>query len=175
MTFDELYNNLAGEGEISPDVRDELAKIKKNVPGATDLTRRVAEVLFLIREINFIPRTKDNIARLLVESVDEDLPAVLARIEPELQLLKEKNLVARTGDEWEFLTGERRTFEEEVTAIEFGLKQQDLERGLRDNFVADKGKNYWRTWLDSNVVSFHDVEFTVRVDIDDTRTRPTAT
>jgi hypothetical protein len=174
VTFDELYNNLAGEGEVSPDVRDELRKIGKNVPGrielvpgATELTRRVAEVLFLIRELNFIPRTKDNIARLLIESVDDDLTVVLSKIEPELDRLKKSNLVARTGDEWEFLTGERRTFEEEVNSIEFDLKQQDLERGLRENFVADKGKNHWRNWLDSNVVAFHDVEFSVRIDIDD--------
>jgi hypothetical protein len=78
VSFDELYNNLAGEGEISPDVRTELARIKEIVPGATPLTPRVAEVLYLIRELPFIPRTKDNIARLMVESVDDDLTIVLA-------------------------------------------------------------------------------------------------
>ena len=168
VTYDELYHNLAGEGEISPDVRDELAKITKNVPGATELTRRVAEVLFLIREIPFIPRSKDNIARLLIEHIDEDLPVVLARVEPELERLREANLVARTGEEWEFLTGERRTFEEEVTSIEFDLKQQDLERGLRDQFVCEPGKNHWRRWLDSDVVSYRDVEFRFRIEVDDT-------
>jgi hypothetical protein len=58
----------------SPDVRTELSRLKETVPGATPLTPRVAEVLYLIRELPFIPRTRDNIARLMVENADEDLP-----------------------------------------------------------------------------------------------------
>ena len=167
VSFDELYNNLAGEGEISPDVRTELSRIKDTVPGATALTSRVAEVLFLIREIPFIPRSKDNIARLLVETVDDDLPAILGRIEPELERLKAAGLVARIGEEFEFLTGERRTFEEEVTTIEHQYMLQDRERGLKENFVQEPGKNHWKRWLDSDVVSYRDQEFFFKLTIDE--------
>ena len=132
VSFDEVYANLAGEGEISPDVRTELSRIKDMVPGATSLTPRVAEVLFLIREVPFIPRTRDNIARLLVESVDDDLPTVLARIQPELDRLIAAGLVARIGEEYEFLTGERRTFEEEVTTVEQQHKQRTGNAGLAE-------------------------------------------
>ena len=167
VSFDELYNNLAGEGEISPDVRTELSRIKEIVPGATPLTPRVAEVLYLIRELPFIPRTKDNIARLMVETVDDDLTTVLARIEPELDRLKTSGLVARIGEEYEFLTGERRTFEEEVTTIEQQYMQQDRERGLKENFVQEPGKNHWRRWLDSDVVTYRDQEFFFKLAVDD--------
>ena len=166
VSFDELYNNLSGEGEISPDVRTELSRIKDTVPGATALTPRVAEVLFLIREVPFIPRTKDNIARLLVETVDDDLTTVLARVEPELTRLMSSGLVARIGEEYEFLTGERRTFEEEVTTIEQQYMQQDRERGLKDNFVQEPGKNHWRRWLDSDVVTYREQEFYFKPVID---------
>ena len=166
VSFDEVYNNLAGEGEISPDVRTELSRIKETVPGATALTPRVAEVLFLIREIPFIPRSKDNIARLLVETVDDDLPTVLARIEPELERLKSAGLVARIGEEYEFLTGERRTFEEEVTTIELQYMQQDRERGLKEQFVQEPGKNHWKRWLDSDVVTYREHEFYFKPVID---------
>lgn len=167
VSFDELYNNLAGEGEISPDVRTELSRIKDIVKGATPLTPRVAEVLFLIRELPFIPRTKDNIARLLVETVDDDLTTVLNRIEPELERLRTSGLVAKIGEEYEFLTGERRTFEEEVTTIEQQYKQQDRERGLKENFVQEAGKNPWRLWLGSDVVSYRSQEFHFKLVIDD--------
>ena len=168
VSYDELYNNLSGEGEISPDVRTELSRIKEIVPGATALTPRVAEVLFLIREVPFIPRSKDNIARLLVETVDDDLPTILARIEPELARLMSAGLVARIGEEYEFLTGERRTFEEEVTTIEQQYMQQDRERGLKDNFVQEPGKNHWRRWLDSDVVTYREQEFYFKPVIDET-------
>ena len=167
VSFDELYHNLAGEGEISPDIRTELSRLKDIVPGATALTPRVAEVLFLIRELPFIPRTKDNIARLLVESVDDDIPIVLARIEPELARLMSAGLVAKIGEEYEFLTGERRTFEEEVTTVEQQYLQQDRERGFKDNFVQLPGKNHWRLWLDSDVVTYRDQEFFFKQVIDD--------
>jgi len=166
VTFDELYNNLSGEGEISPDVRTELSRIKDIVPGATALTPRVAEVLYLVREAPFIPRTKDNIARLLVETVDDDLTVVLARVEPELTRLMSAGLVARIGEEYEFLTGERRTFEEEVTRNEQQYMQQDRERGLKDNFIQEPGKHHWRRWLDSDVVSYRDQEFYFKPVID---------
>ncbi len=168
VSFDELYHNLAGEGEISPDVRTELSRVKETVPDATALAPRVAEVLFLIREVPFIPRSKDNIARLLVESVDDDIPIVLARIEPELTRLISAGLVAKIGEEFEFLTGERRTFEEEVTTIEQQYMQQDRERGFEANFIQEPGKNHWRRWLDSDIVTYRDQEFVFNPVIDDT-------
>ncbi|HET6883744.1 MAG TPA: BREX system P-loop protein BrxC [Pirellulales bacterium] len=166
VSFDELYHNLSGEGEISPDVRTELSRIRDTVPDATPLTPRVAEVLYLVREVPFIPRTKDNVARLLVETVDDDLTTVLARVEPELARLMSAGLVAKIGEEYEFLTGERRTFEEEVTTIEQQYMQQDRERGLRDNFVQEPGKNPWRKWLDSDVVTYREHEFFFKPVID---------
>ncbi len=51
VSFDEVYYNLSGEGEISPDIRRELSQIEKVVNGANPLTRRVTEILFLIDEL----------------------------------------------------------------------------------------------------------------------------
>jgi hypothetical protein len=167
VSFDELYHNLAGEGEISPDVRTELSRIRTTVPGATALTPRVAEVLYLIRELPFIPRSKDNIARLMVESIDDDLTRVLARIEPELERLRAAGLVARIGEEFEFLTGERRSFEEEVTTVEQQYLQQDRERGLKESFVQAPGKFHGQVWLESQIVTHHEREFTFKLIVDD--------
>jgi hypothetical protein len=137
VTFDEVFGNLAGEGEVSPDVRREMSRIEEVVPGATPLTRHIAEVLYLIHEIAYIPRTIDNIARLQVEQTGDDLPAVIQRIQPELERLIQARLVARIGEEYEFLTGERRTFEEEVADEMAGLKMQDLEAGLANQVKAN--------------------------------------
>ncbi len=166
VSFDELYNNLSGEVEISPDVRTELSRLKDTVPGATPLTPKVAEVLYLIRELPFIPRSKDNIARLLVESVDEDLPTVLARVEPELDRLRAAGLVARIGEEYEFLTGEKRTFEDEVTTNEKQYKQQDRESNFFREFVHDAGKNHTRDWFGASLISYRDQEFPFVLEID---------
>jgi len=168
VSFDEIYHNLVGEGEISPDVRTELSRLKEVVPDATTLTPRVAEVLYLIRELPYIPRTKDNIARLLLESADEELPSVLSRIEPELERLISAKLVARIGEEYEFLTGERRTFEEEVSTVEMQFKQQERERGLEQHYIHEPGKSHWRNWLGFDSVGYKGIDFQFPLQIDGT-------
>lgn len=170
VPFDEVYSNLSGEGEVSPDVRRELSRIEEVVPSATALMRRVAEVLYLIREIAYVPRTIDNLGRLLVESTSDDLSAIVARIQPELDKLIAAKLVARIGEEYEFLTGERRTFEDEVATVAAQLKQQDREAGLARHFVYDPDKktNHLRSLLGFETVLFKEVEFEVRVSMDGT-------
>ena len=170
VSFDEVYGNLSGEGEVSPDVRRELSRIERVVPGANALTRRVAEVLFLIREIGYVPRTIDNLARLLAEATNDDLPTLVARIQPELDKLVAAKMVARIGEEHEFLTGERRTFEDEVATVAAQLKQQDREAGLAKHFVYDPDKkaNHLRAILGFETVPFKESEFEVRVSMDGT-------
>lgn len=168
VSFDEIYENLSGEGEVSPDVRTELSRLKNAVPQATALTQKVAEVLFLVKDLPYIPRTKDNLARLLAERTDEDIPMILERLEPELDRLKKAKLVAEIGAEYEFLTGDRRTFEDEVGAIEEQLRQQDRERGLAENFIQGGGKALWRRWLDFETVPYLGLEFSFALQIDGT-------
>jgi hypothetical protein len=155
VSFDEVYNNLAFGGEVSPDVRRELSRIEDVVPGATALTRRAAEVLLLIREIAYVPRSLDNIARLLVEHTTDDLASVRSRVEPELQKLIKARLVAKIGEEYEFLTGERRTFEDEVAQTAAELKRQDLDAGLAKLVAADS--------LGFSSVAYKGTEFPVRI------------
>ena len=158
VSFDEVYNNLAFGGEVSPDVRRELTRIDTDVPGATPLTRRTAEVLFLIRELAYVPRSLDNISRLLVEQTTDDLATVRARVEPELQKLIKARFVAKIGEDYEFLTGERRTFEDEVAQTAAGYKRQDLDAGLA-KFIAKEG-------LEFTSVAFKGTEFPVRLSFD---------
>ncbi len=160
VTFDEVFGNLAGEAEVSPDVRREMSRIEDVVPGATPLTRHVAEVLYLIHEISYIPRTIDNLARLQAEHTTDDLPTVINRIQPELDRLIKARLVAKIGEEFEFLTGERRTFEEEVADEMAGLKMQDLESGLA-NLVKSNPLGF-------TTVPYKGHEFPLRIFFDET-------
>jgi hypothetical protein len=159
VSFDEVYGNLAGEGEVSPDARRELSRIEEVVPGASTQTRRVAEVLYLIREMSYIPRSLDNLARLMVEHTDDDLAAITNRIRPELERLEKAHLVAKIGEEYEFLTGERRTFEEEVADEKAGIKMQDMEAGLSKLATSDI--------LGFSTVSYKSNEFAAQIFFDD--------
>ncbi len=170
VSFDEVYYNLSGEGEISPDIRKELSQIEKVVAGANPLTRRVAEILFLIDELRYIPRTADNLARFLVESTTDDLAALRGKIEPELDRLIKARLVAKVGEEYEFLTGERRSFEEEVDAAAGDLRQHDREAGFARWFVYDSSTRSapLTEILGFSTVPFQGKEFPVQLAMDET-------
>lgn len=158
VSFDEVYANLVAEGEIAPDVRREINRIADVVHQATPLTSQIAEVLYLVRELRYIPRTIDNIARLLVRDSDDDLSTLISQVQPELDKLQKARLVARIGEEYEFLTGERRTFEEKVAAEMAGLRLQDLESGLAK--LAD------RNILGFTAIPYHGHEFPARIFFD---------
>lgn len=130
VSFDEIYFNLVHEGEISSDIRREISKISEAVKGSTDLTSKLVEVLYLIGELAYLPKTADNLARFLATDASQDLTGIKPAIDAELEKLRQARIVARIGDEWEFLTGERRTFEEAVDTVSRQLKYQDREEGL---------------------------------------------
>jgi hypothetical protein len=160
VSFDEIYDNLAGGAEIPPDVRRELSRIEDVVPEAVPLTRKVAEVLYLIGEVPYIPRTIDNIARLLVEATSDDLPSLISKLEPELKRLTGAKLVAPIGEEYEFLTGERRNLEEAVRTVQAQLKQQDREKGISNFATIDV--------LGFSAIPYKNTEFPENIYFDDT-------
>jgi hypothetical protein len=45
VSFDEIYEHLVGEGEVSPDVRTDISHIKDMVPGATPLSPATSAAL----------------------------------------------------------------------------------------------------------------------------------
>lgn len=163
VSFDEVYNNLSIAGdqdvEVTPDVRREIGRIERDVPEATALTRRVAEVLYLIRDIAFIPKTIDNLARLLAEHTTDDLTSITNWVKPELDKLIKANMVAKLGEDYEFLTGERRTFEEEVGAESGELRVADLEKGLAKFASAEV--------LGFQKIPFKGTEFPIQIYFDD--------
>ena len=120
-------------------------------------------MLFLIRELEYIPRTIDNVARLTIRDVDEELSDAIVRVRPELEKLMKAGLVARIGEEYEFLTGERRTFEDEVTTVEAQMGQGNREEQFGRSFISDSN---WRKWLGSNAVSFKNQEFSFSLEVD---------
>ena len=89
-------------------------------------------MLYLIREIDYIPKTPQNLARLLVERTDDDVAAIMRKITPELEKLQKAKIVARIGDDYEFLTKEGRNFEEEVIEAMGSFRWQDVLKGIED-------------------------------------------
>lgn len=164
VSFDEFYFNLEG-AEISPDVRMDISRIVEKTEGTTE-TRQVAEVLYLIRELPFIPRTLENLTRLQIQDVDDEQTAVRSHVEAELGRLMRAKLVSRSGEEYEYLTGERRTFEDAVATVEQQYEAPDLERGLFDHFVRGDGRDHFSEWLGAATLEYLQRQFPIALAVD---------
>jgi len=159
VTFDEVFENLASDGEINPEIRKDVKDIEREVPQATLFTRKVAEVLFLVRDLPYIRKSSDNISRLLIEDIEQDLTRLKPQIESELKTLTDAEMVSKAGTEYEFLTGERRSFEKEVRAVKNQMKHQDRQKGVAQ---------FAQQAIGFKTIKYMNTEFDVKTYFDDT-------
>ena len=79
----------------------------------------VLKTLFLLKYIDGIPLTVDNIMNFMVTDIHEDKAVLRQKVEESLQLLTRSLLVAQIQDTYEFLTDE----------------EQDINRAIRDRNI----------------------------------------
>lgn len=105
---------------------------------------QILRSLFMIRYVDLIKGTLDNLVTLSIEQVDEDKLALRRRIEETLQRLEKESLITRNGEEFVFLTNEERDITRKIKAIE--IASSDENKALADLIYKDllKDKNKFR-------------------------------
>ncbi|MGL5027030.1 MAG: BREX system P-loop protein BrxC, partial [Shewanella oncorhynchi] len=74
----------------------------------------ILKSLFLIRYVDLVKSTLDNLVTLSIEEIDIDKVTLRKRIETSLQRLENQLLITRNGDEYVFLTNEEKEVEQEI-------------------------------------------------------------
>lgn len=105
---------------------------------------QILRTLFMIRYVDLIKGTLDNLVTLCIEKVDEDKLGLRRRIEATLQRLEKESLITRNGDEFVFLTNEERDITRKIKATE--IAATDENKALGDLIFKDllKDKNKYR-------------------------------
>ncbi|WP_223533030.1 BREX system P-loop protein BrxC [Pseudomonas sp. BF-R-30] len=105
---------------------------------------QILRTLFMIRYVDLIKGTLDNLVTLSIEQVDEDKLALRRRIEETLQRLEKESLITRNGDEFVFLTNEERDITRKIKATEIAGSEEN--KALSDLVYKDllKDKNKFR-------------------------------
>ncbi len=80
----------------------------------TDFDGKVLKTLFLIRYVDMVKSTLDNLVTLSIDQIDADKIALRKKIEESLNRLERQLLIARNGDEFIFLTNEEKEIENEI-------------------------------------------------------------
>jgi hypothetical protein len=84
----------------------------------------ILRTLFLIRYVEAVKSTLDNLVTLSVAQIDTDKVALRQQIEESLNRLERQLLIARNGDEFIFLTNEEKEIENEIRHTEIESSEQ---------------------------------------------------
>ena len=113
---------------------------QKKMQGEDVFEINVLKTLFMIKYVNKITATLDNITSLMVSNVNDDRIALKTKVETALKVLMHQMLVQKNGDIYIFLTNEEQEINREINsetveAAELNRKVAELlfEDLLRDN------------------------------------------
>jgi len=103
----------------------------------------VLKVLFLIRYVDEVPGSVDNLVTLCVDEIDTDKLALRKTIEASLLRLERETLISRNGDLHFFLTNEERDIGREIknVAVPSGAEARELGKLLFEDILGDTRKH----------------------------------
>lgn len=112
-------------------------KVKMTIDQAADreslqhpFDDNVLKTLFMIRYVDEMKGSLDNLTTLFVDRIDADKVALRRTLSEALDRLYKESLIGRTGEFWYFLTDEERDVEKQIKAIE--VEPGDDSRVLAD-------------------------------------------
>jgi hypothetical protein len=153
QVFDALENDLLSQEYLGASgvraIYESTNRLNKPPPIPAD---RVLKVLYLVQRVTFVPRTAENLAKLLVSRLNEDLPALRELVDETLVALQEAGYVAcdEASGEWKYLNERERTIEQAIQEMirpgtsrsitQTTIRQQSLEI-TKASVIAKKNLN----------------------------------
>ena len=104
----------------------------------------VLKLLFLIRYIGDIPANVDNIATLMINTLDQDKLGLKADIKQSLTRLVSQNYVQKNADEYRFLTDDEQDINREIknTVVDKSLVVEALGKYFFNDIYEDQKYKY---------------------------------
>ncbi len=129
VSIDMVYDRIAVD--LPPQDKREIEKVADQLPNCQELDQRVLKALYLLQAVPWIAVSAETLAHALIRDIGaENIGTLTGRIEASLQRLqKARYVVSKEGGAWEFLTGAKKSFEEQVSGTT--VSQLDLRRETR--------------------------------------------
>lgn len=108
---------------------------------------QILRTLFMIRYVDLIKGTHDNLVTLSIEEIDTDKLELRRRVEETLQRLEKESLITRNGDEFVFLTNEERDITRKIKATDLSSSDENKELANLIYKELFKDKNKFRYHL----------------------------
>lgn len=135
--------------------------VKKTIEQADDnaglevFDTKLLRVLFLIRYMDILKPTADNLVTLCIDKVDADRLSIKRQIEESLQRLEKETLITSNGDLYFFLTNEERDVSREIKNVDIGSSEQTKQLGELIFEEAYKGDNKFRYQVNKRDYGFN--------------------
>ncbi len=135
----------AVEGFLDTAVKRTIDKASEN-HALEPFDATVLKVLFLIRYIDELPGSVDNLVTLCVDEIDTDKLSLRKKVEASLARLEGETLIARNGDLYFFLTNEERDIGREIknTSVPSGAEERELGKLLFEDLLGDTRKHTYK-------------------------------
>jgi len=141
------------ESFLDTAVKRTILQAKEN-PSLHEFDEFMLQTLFMIRYIDEIKGSIDNLVTLCIDSIDADRFALRKTIEESLHRLEKETLIARSGENYFFLTNEEQDVSREIknVELEFGAENRLLGVVIFDDIYKENKKHrYAKTGKDFNI------------------------
>lgn len=103
---------------------------------------QMLRTLFMIRYVELIKGTVNNLVTLSLEEIDTDKLALRQRIEDSLHRLEKESLITRNGEEYLFLTNEERDISRKIKATDLSANDENKELAslIYKDLLKDRNK-----------------------------------
>jgi hypothetical protein len=128
VSLDMVYDQIAVD--LQTQDRREIDRLPDQLPAYRLLDGRVLKALYLLQAVPWIAITTDTLAHALIREVETAPSTLKSEVAASLTRLRDaRYVVTREDDTWEFLTGAKKGFEEELAGTR--VRQIDLRRAAR--------------------------------------------
>ena len=125
------------------------------------------KTLFMIRHVQELPTTLDNIIVLSLNDVDEDKLLLRDRVIAALNRLERETLISKSGDNFHFLTNEEQEINREIKQIDVDrhlIVQEIFDQVFTSNTICQKmyGEYKFNKSVDDKNSASSDTDLTIR-------------
>lgn len=166
LAFDVFESELTAGDYLGAPGMQLIREADEQLPDAPCSPSRVLKALWLIQRVEWVPRTPEILAKLLVRSLTEDVAQTRKEVENTLERLRAAGYVGfdETTSQYRFLSEEERGLEEdiidEIARIGTGPAKRRAETILQDRVLVKSKLNDWHVQLGNH----GRVPFTLRLD-----------
>lgn len=138
------------ESFLETAVKKTISQARDN-PALKPFDNEILRVLFLIRYVDEMRGTGDNLTTLCTDRIDADRLALKRTIEDSLARLEKETLINRSGDTYFFLTNEERDINREIKRVELSATEEAKTLGeiiFEDLYKGQKRFRYLKNKRD---------------------------